>query len=817
MNEQRNPVCPVAEQDRCCLITLHKVLHSQDNIQAMKWDTRTLELEISYQDPGREAADFEHAVENLTHHLTERSATCKDRDQVKFKRGCGICLQQLQRKTRAENQNEGCKAENCEALNVLQDKGIKLNRGVMIVEKPSDGKDRSPWLGRRIKIQQAVETAQGPETLHETRKAGIPEVIARLLKQNVEAIFVFLTLLTMSIGQLSATANPLLSNSMFLAAYLCGGYFGLRASLDSLKNKRIDIDLLMVLAALGAAGVGSPFEGALLLFLFSLSNVLQDYALDRTRSAIQALARLRPDTALVLDTIDSQQGRKTAVEDIPIGTLLQIKPGDRIPLDGKIVRGASSIDQSSITGESLPVEKKQDDTVLAGTINQDGEFVLQSSKTSQESTIARVITLVEEAREQQARTERFLETFEQYYAILVIAATFAAALVPPLLFGREWTLSVYQAITLMVAASPCALIISTPASILSAIGNAARKGILFKGGVHVEQAALIRAIAFDKTGTLTEGKPKVAEVISFSDWSEPEILAAAAGLESKSEHVIAVSIVEEARKRNLDFQSPVNFRSEAGIGVSADYENKRLSIGSPSLLKDTEHIDGLEERIAELQSQSKTVVILAEERRKKLFCLGIISLNDRLRPGVKSVILQLRQTGIQHIAMLTGDNQTAAQAIAAECGIDVVFPELLPEHKLDAIRKMEKDYGPTAMIGDGVNDAPALAGARLGIAMGAAGTDVALETADIVLLSDDLEKIPYLIALSRKTRQTLISNISIALALITMMIIGIYTIDLPLPLAVIGHEGGTVLVSLNGLRLLMFRNKLPKERKKDRS
>lgn len=807
MNEQGKPLCPVAEQDRCCLITLHKVLYSQDNIHALKWDTRTLDLEISYQDPGRNAAEFEHAVENLTHHLTERSATCKDRDQVKFKRSCGICLQQLQKKSGSGNQNAGCKAENCEALNVFQDKGIKLHRGVMTIEKPSDSKDRSPWLRRRIKIQGAVETAQTQEKTLEKKKATIVRSTGMWLKQSIEAIFVLLTLLTMSIGQLSAAANPLLSNVMFLTSYLCGGYFGLRASLESLKNKRIDIDLLMVLAALGAAGVGAPFEGALLLFLFSLSNVLQDYALDRTRSAIQALAKLRPDTALVLETIDSQKGRRTAVEDIPIGTLLQIKPGDRIPLDGKIVRGASSVDQSSITGESLPVEKKLDDTVLAGTINQDGEFVLQSSKTSQESTIARVITLVEEAREQQARTERFLEAFEQYYAIIVIGATIAAALAPPILFGREWPLSIYQAITLMVAASPCALIISTPASILSAIGNAARRGILFKGGVHVEQAALIRAIAFDKTGTLTEGKPKVAEVISFSDWSETEILAAAAGLESKSEHVIAVSILEEARARNLEFQSPVNFRSEAGIGVSADYENKRLSIGSPSLLKDAEQIEGLEERIAELQSQSKTVVILAEQGQNKLFCLGIISLSDRLRPGVKSIISQLRKTGIQHIAMLTGDNQTAAQAIAAECGIDVVFPELLPEHKLNAIRKMEEDYGPTAMIGDGVNDAPALAGARLGIAMGAAGTDVALETADIVLLSDDLEKIPYLIALSRKTRKTLISNISIALGLITMMIIGIYTIDLPLPLAVIGHEGGTVLVSLNGLRLLMFRNK----------
>ena len=387
----------------------------------------------------------------------------------------------------------------------------------------------------------------------------------------------------------------------------------------------------------------------------------------------------------------------------------------------------------------------------------------------------------------------------------------AAGTIPSLLFGADWGPTVYRAITLMVAASPCALIISTPASILSAIGNGARRGILFKGGVHVEQAAGIQAIAFDKTGTLTEGRPVVQEVVAMGDLGTNDIVAAAAALESRSEHVIARAVLEYAEQNQVAWSQPDDFKSRSGLGVQGSVNGQQLLLGSPSMLQENKEnvtdFTSVQAEIERLEQEIKTVIVLARANGSQWQVLGLITLIDRLRQGVPAMVKQLRQAGIKHVVMLTGDNRTAARAIANEAGIDEVFPELLPEHKLDAVRRIEEKFGPTAMIGDGVNDAPALAGARLGIAMGAAGTDVALETADIVLLSDDITRIPYLIALSRATRRTLITNISIALGLIALMITGIYLIDLPLPLAVIGHEGGTVLVSLNGIRLLLFKHK----------
>ncbi len=833
------PNCPVPVEERCCSVTIYRVVRAEPAIREIRYDTADQELEIEYDGERLQEQHAERLIDDLTHRLSERSATCRDRDQRGLRRGCGVCLQQLQRRARELGTEVGCDSHDCTALSLMADDSIELRRGVLRVASPYEASDRSgagdgvrngtrerhsPWVKRKVRIGspadgvEAQGGARGPGTGATAGEGASdpgsatasPALLARLRRVPLEPAAVVLTLLAMIGGAITErTGPPAMSLVFYVVAYLSGGYFGVRAGFSSLRARKIDIDILMVLAALGAAGVGAPFEGALLLFLFSLSNVLQDYALDRTRSAIKALSKLRPDTAILLENIDDEQGRRVQVDSVQIESLLQVRPGDRIPLDGVVERGASSVDQSSITGESMPVEKGVGASVLAGTINQDGELVLRVSKTSNESTIAKVINLVEEAREQQAKTERFLDRFEQYYAVGVILATIVAALLPPLVFGTDWSIAVYQAITLMVAASPCALIISTPASILSSIGNGARRGILFKGGVHVEQAAGIQAVAFDKTGTLTEGKPFVADIVPLADWSEDEVLSGAASLESKSEHVLAQAITAAARSRELGYSAPSEFRSESGVGVRGIVAGRDLRLGSPSLLdslpEDASGLDAARGEILRLQRETKTVVLLLESAEGGVRLLGLISLEDRLRAGVREMIQDLRDNGIRHVVMLTGDNRATAEAIAEQAGIDAVFPELLPENKLDAIRRIEAEYGPTAMVGDGVNDAPALAGARLGIAMGAAGTDVALETADVVLLSDDLEKIPYLIALSRRTRRTLITNITVALGLITMMVIGIYTIGLPLPLAVIGHEGGTVLVSLNGVRLLMFK------------
>lgn len=847
------PNCPVPVEERCCSVTIYRVVKSEPAIREIKFDTADQELEIEYDGELLQQENADQLIDDLSHRLSERSATCRDRDQRGLRRGCGVCLQQLQRRARELGTKSGCDSHECSALSLMADDSIELRRGVLRVASPHNndvdrgngskdsdsngdngGGRRSPWVKRRVRIGGGSD---GSGERYGARPAGAPVgagngasadsgagsgshpaatssgLVARLRRLPLEPAAVALTLLAMIGGAISERTGPeALSWAFYVVAYVSGGYFGVRAGLSSLRARKIDIDILMVLAALGAAGVGAPFEGALLLFLFSFSNVLQDYALDRTRSAIKALSKLRPDTAILLEKTDDEQGRRVQVDSVEIGAFLQVRPGDRIPLDGVVERGASSVDQSSITGESMPVDKAVGEPVLAGTINQDGELVLRVTKTSSESTIAKVINLVEEAREQQAKTERFLDRFEQYYAIGVILATIGAALLPPLVFGMGWSEAVYKAITLMVAASPCALIISTPASILSSIGNGARRGILFKGGVHVEQAAGIQAIAFDKTGTLTEGKPFVADIVTLSEWSQDDVLSGAASLESKSEHVLAQAITAAARTRELSYSAPSEFRSESGVGVRGVVAGRDLRLGSPSLLdslpEDTVGLEAARVEIGRLQRETKTVVVLLDSGESPVRLLGLISLEDRLRDGVREIIQDLRDNGIKHVVMLTGDNRATAEAIAEQAGIDAVFPELLPENKLDAIRRIEAEFGPTAMVGDGVNDAPALAGARLGIAMGAAGTDVALETADVVLLSDDLEKIPYLIALSRQTRRTLITNISVALGLITMMVIGIYTIGLPLPLAVIGHEGGTVLVSLNGVRLLMFkRNK----------
>ena len=834
------PNCPVPVEERCCSVTIYRVVKSEPAVHEIRYDTAGQELEIEYDGEQLQSEQADRLIEDLTHRLSERSATCRDRDQRGLRRGCGVCLQQLQRRARELGTKVGCDSHDCSALSLMADDSIELRRGVLRVASPyehagdgvakgvgKDGGRRSPWVKRKVRVgdgggrdEASSAPGVGPGAGEEeptSDSAAAPAtppagLVARLRRLPLEPAAVALTLVAMIGGAITErTGPPALSFAFYLVAYLSGGYFGVRAGLGSLMARKIDIDILMVLAALGAAGVGAPFEGALLLFLFSLSNVLQDYALDRTRSAIKALSKLRPDAAILLESPDDEQGRRVQVDSVQIDSFLQVRPGDRIPLDGVVERGASSVDQSSITGESMPVEKTVGATVLAGTINQDGELVLRVTKTSNESTIAKVIDLVEQAREQQAKTERFLDRFEQYYAAGVILATITAALLPPLAFGVDWSTAVYKAVTLMVAASPCALIISTPASILSSIGNAARRGILFKGGVHVEQAAGIKAVAFDKTGTLTEGKPFVAAIVVLADWSEDQVLSGAASLESKSEHVLAQAITAAAQNRELKYSAPSEFRSESGVGVHGIVAGRDLRLGSPSLLdsvpEDSVGLEAARNEILRLQRETKTVVVLLESAEGSVRLLGLIALEDRLREGVRAVIQDLRDNGIKHVVMLTGDNSATAEAIAEQAGIDAVFPELLPENKLDAIRRIEAEFGPTAMVGDGVNDAPALAGARLGIAMGAAGTDVALETADIVLLSDDLEKIPYLIALSRRTRRTLITNISVALGLIAMMVIGIYTIDLPLPLAVVGHEGGTVLVSLNGVRLLMFKRR----------
>jgi Zn2+/Cd2+-exporting ATPase len=629
-----------------------------------------------------------------------------------------------------------------------------------------------------------------------------------------EAVFVGLTLA----GMVTALATGWLSGPALLmwtgygAAYVFGGWYGLKGAIETLRHRAVDIDLLMIVAALGALSIGAPFEGAMLLFLFSLSNTLQHYAIGRSRRAIKSLVEMRPDKAQVLR--DSKEVT-IPIDDVAVGDVFVVRPGDRIPLDGVVTSGEGTVDQASLTGESVPVPKESGDEVFGGTINESGSLEIEVTRQAHESAITRLIHMVERAQSEKAPTQRLIDRLEQPYVLGVFALTIAAIAIP-LAVGGEFTSTFYRAMTLMVAASPCAVIISTPAAVLSAIASGGRQGVLFKGGEHVEAAANIDAVAFDKTGTLTKGDTQLTDVfvregVDDGALTDDDLLSLTAAVQARSEHHLARATVTAAEEQSLTVPSAQRFQSVAGKGVHANVEDGTIHIGNRSYFETMvgdAPIDGLEpglDRLRTLEEEGKTSVLVAREHHDDITVLGWLAFTDTVRPGAAKMIDDLRSLGVEHIVMLTGDNERVAQQIADEVGIDEVQAELLPEEKVATIEDLVDRYENVAMVGDGVNDAPALATATLGVAMGGAGTDVALETADVVLMGDDLSKIPYVLGLGRKTRRTLTVNLAIAFGAIGLMVGTILLQGIPLPLAVVGHEGSTVLVSLNGLRLLGFR------------
>ncbi|MFC6865335.1 heavy metal translocating P-type ATPase [Halomicroarcula sp. GCM10025817] len=650
-------------------------------------------------------------------------------------------------------------------------------------------------------------------SLHDEGETESDEVSTRSELRR-EAVFVALTLLGMVTGLVTGWLDgpTLLGWVGYGGAYVFGGWYGLKGAIETLRHRAVDIDLLMIVAAVGALSIGAPFEGAMLLFLFSLSNTLQHYAIGRSRRAIKSLVEMRPDDAQVL-----RDGEEVTIpiDEVAVGDVFVVRPGDKIPLDGVVTSGEGTVDQSSLTGESVPVPKEPGDEVFGGTINESGSLEIEVTRQAHESAISRLIHMVERAQSEKAPTQRLIDRLEQPYVLGVFALTIAAIGIP-LALGSEFTSTFYRAMTLMVAASPCAVIISTPAAVLSAIASGGRQGVLFKGGEHVETAATIDAVAFDKTGTLTQGDTQLTDAFvraSAGDGAltEDELLATAAAVQARSEHHLARATVTAAEERSLTVPSARGFQSVAGKGVRAEVEEVTIHIGNRSyfrtVLEDT-RIEGLEpglERLRSLEAEGKTSVLVAREDEGGVTVLGWLAFTDTVRPGAAEMIADIRSLGVEHIVMLTGDNERVAQRIADEVGIDEVQAELLPEEKVTTVEELVNRHENVAMVGDGVNDAPALATASLGIAMGGAGTDVALETADVVLMGDDLSKIPYVLGLGRRTRRTLVVNLAIAFGAIALMVGAILLRGIPLPLAVVGHEGSTVLVSLNGLRLLGFR------------
>ena len=601
---------------------------------------------------------------------------------------------------------------------------------------------------------------------------------------------------------------------LYAGAYVFCGQQGVRSAIASLRGGVLDVDVLMVLAAIGAGIVGQPFEGALLLFLFSFSNVLQSYALQRTQKAIHSLLKLRPEKALVRRNGSTELVR---VEDLQVGEVVLLRPGEHVPVDGTVVEGSGHVDESSLTGESMPVSKTAGSPLFAGTLNQSGGMEMSVGKRAEDSTLARMVKLVEEAQAEKSGTQRFLETAEQYYATGVIAFTALVFLVPFLAGWSPFTEAFYKAMTVMVVASPCALIISTPATVLSAIGGAARRGILIKGGSHLERTAQIDIVAFDKTGTLTIGRPVVTHIADATaahalDSKLPpallDILSQAAALESKSEHPLAHAIVRSAASLGLRLPDATDFQSTPGKGAEATVLGKRLVAGSGRFFAELNaaNTDALALQSAPLEKKGRTCVWIGSREGDAVTALAVLALADTLRPGAADMVRRLHATGVKKVVMLTGDQQAVAESIATEAGVDEVRAGLLPADKVAAIKELKKS-GRVMMVGDGVNDAPALATADIGLAMGAAGTDIAMETADVVLMGDKLENVPLLLGMARHARRVLFQNLTFAGGVIVVLLIAAFGINLPLPMGVIGHEGSTVLVCLNGLRLLVYKPK----------
>jgi Zn2+/Cd2+-exporting ATPase len=591
-------------------------------------------------------------------------------------------------------------------------------------------------------------------------------------------------------------------NVLFITAFLAGGYYGLVDGVRALFEKKLDVNLLMILAALGAAYVGNPLEGAMLLFLFSLSNTLQSYAMGRSRRAIEKLLDLRPPVATV------RRGSRVitlAVEKLVLEDVVLVRPGERFPIDGEILAGTTAVDQSTITGESVPVHKEPGDMVFAGTVNGSGALEVKVTRLSKDTTLARIVTMVEEAQASKAQTQRMLDSFEQVYAIIVLAGAVLLTVVPYFIFHQDFNPVFYRAMTWLVVASPCALVISTPATILSAIANGARNGVLFKGGAHLEKAATLKVVAFDKTGTLTTGTPALQEIFAWQNANPLEILRLTAALEARSEHPLAGSIVKAAQERQLNTPASTDFQAIPGQGIEGNVEGHNLWVGSERLFLERRVPipEILSRRVREMEERGQTVMLAYNNTLQRW--LGAFGVSDTIRPDAAEIVSRLKKLGIQKVVMLTGDNERVAAAVAAKAGVDEFHAGLLPQDKVRMLKILREKYGPTAMIGDGVNDAPALASADIGIAMGGAGTDVAMETADIVLMADDLSNLPYVIGLSRQARKVVLQNLTFALAVIMVLIISAFGAQLPLPLGVVGHEGSTVLVVLNGLRMLVYR------------
>ena len=598
-----------------------------------------------------------------------------------------------------------------------------------------------------------------------------------------------------------AGAPELVANALFALAIATGGLQTARTALVSLRYLSFDMNVLMTAAVLGALLIGEWLEAAAIVFLFAVSNALESYTVDRTRGAIRALMRLAPREASVLR---NGSVTRVPVERIAVGDRVLVRPGEKIPVDGVVASGHSAVDESPITGESVPAEKSEGDEVFASSINGRGTLTIAVTKLAKDTTIAKIVHTVEEAQARRAPAQQFVDRFARYYTPAVIALAAAVATVPPLAFGLPFAEWFYRALVLLLIACPCALVIATPVTIIAAIGTAAKNGILIKGGAHLEEAGKVAAVAFDKTGTLTFGRPVVTDVVGLRGTEPAEVLRLAAAVEARSEHPIGAAILHEARHGGLSPQEIGEFESLVGRGVRARLDGAAYYLGSARLFAELGIALGdARDTLERWQQEGKTVLILGDERGP----LGLIAVADQMRPASREAIEGLRRAGVTHVSVLTGDNQATATAIGRQLGVEDVRAELLPEDKVQAVRDLMRRYRKVMMVGDGVNDAPALATSSVGVAMGAAGTDVALETADIALMADDVDRVPFLVGLSRRAVAIVRQNVALALVVkavfLALAVLGLAT----LWMAVLADTGASLAVIANGLRLVGQRSR----------
>ncbi|MEF3309453.1 heavy metal translocating P-type ATPase [Paenibacillus sp. GYB004] len=656
-----------------------------------------------------------------------------------------------------------------------------------------------------------LEKAGAFENLKVNPEKSVREATQEVKKEVNEPFFkkhsaLLNATLLLLFGYVSSNVNGdenLVTILLFVASMVIGGFTLFKIGFKNLIRFEFDMKTLMTVAVIGGAIIGEWAEVAIVVILFAISEALERFSMDRARQSIRSLMDIAPKEALVKR---NGQEMMVHVNDIAVGDIMIVKPGQKIAMDGVVVSGYSAVNQAAITGESVPVEKTVDDDVFAGTLNEEGLLEVKVTKLVEDTTISKIIHLVEEAQGERAPSQAFVEKFAKYYTPIIMVIAALVAVIPPLFLGADWATWIYQGLAVLVVGCPCALVISTPISIVSAIGNAAKKGVLIKGGVYLEEMGALKAIAFDKTGTLTKGVPVVTDFNVISKQAnEKELLSIITALEYRSQHPLASAIMRKAEEENISYSDVVvdDFSSITGKGIKGTVNGTTYYIGSPKLFKEmfASSSDLIEQNVTALQNEGKTAMVIGTDKEM----LAVIAVADEVRESSKEVIQKLHQLGIKKTIMLTGDNKGTASAIGSHVGVSDVQAELLPQDKLDFIKQLRSEYGNVAMVGDGVNDAPALAASTVGIAMGGAGTDTALETADVALMGDDLRKLPFAIKLSRKALSTIKANITFAIAIKFIALLLVIPGWLTLWIAILSDMGATLLVALYGLRLMRIK------------